>query len=147
MLQTNDAFVYANNLLTTQLRHQDPLEPTKQEDFISQLAQFATLEGIEKLNENVSDFITSQTAQGDGEVVSGQDQQFQKLADAATLVGTEVVFGVDGDEVALNTGVVESIVFKDQTIHARIGDSLIPLEQISEISKAGGFDLGELLPQ
>ena len=44
---SRDEFLH---LLVTQLRHQDPLEPIKQEDFLSQLAQFSTLEGIETLN-------------------------------------------------------------------------------------------------
>ena len=42
------------NLLVTQLRNQDPLDPVKQEDFLSQLAQFSTLEGVENLNTNLS---------------------------------------------------------------------------------------------
>ena len=37
-------------LLVTQLQNQDPIEPVKQENFIAQLAQFSTVEGIEKLN-------------------------------------------------------------------------------------------------
>ncbi|MFK7765606.1 MAG: flagellar hook capping FlgD N-terminal domain-containing protein [Mariniblastus sp.] len=38
------------NLLTVQLRNQDPIDPVKQEDFISQLSQFSMLEEIEGLN-------------------------------------------------------------------------------------------------
>jgi flagellar basal-body rod modification protein FlgD len=38
------------NLLTVQLQNQDPIDPVKQEDFISQLSQFSMLEGIEALN-------------------------------------------------------------------------------------------------
>ena len=45
--ESRDEFL---QLLVTQLRHQDPLDPIKQENFLSQLAQFSTLEGIEKLN-------------------------------------------------------------------------------------------------
>ena len=36
-------------LLVTQLRYQDPLEPVKEQEFIAQLAQFSTLEGINNL--------------------------------------------------------------------------------------------------
>jgi flagellar basal-body rod modification protein FlgD len=37
-------------LLTLQLQHQDPMDPVKQENFISQLTQFSMLEGTENLN-------------------------------------------------------------------------------------------------
>ena len=40
------------NLLTVQLKNQDPISPVAQEDFIAQLSQFSTLEQIESLNSN-----------------------------------------------------------------------------------------------
>lgn len=43
------------NLLLAQLKNQDPLNPTDQKDFVAQLAQFSTLEGIQNLNTTVQD--------------------------------------------------------------------------------------------
>lgn len=40
-------------LMIAQLENQDPLDPAKNEDFIAQLAQFSTVEGIENLNTGV----------------------------------------------------------------------------------------------
>src|SRR5258708_39252608 len=37
-------------LLTTQLQHQNPLNPMSDTDFTTQLAQFSTLEGLDKMN-------------------------------------------------------------------------------------------------
>ena len=37
-------------LLVAQLNNQNPLEPQSNGDFIAQLAQFSTVEGVEKLN-------------------------------------------------------------------------------------------------
>ena len=48
------------NLLTVQLQNQDPLDPVKQEDFISQLSQFSTLEGIEGLNSSFDEMLKIQ---------------------------------------------------------------------------------------
>jgi flagellar basal-body rod modification protein FlgD len=45
-----DAFL---RLLTTQLSHQDPLNPMEDREFIAQLAQFSALEQMQNLNENV----------------------------------------------------------------------------------------------
>lgn len=40
-------------LLVTKLRYQDPLEPASDEDFVAQLAQFATLEQMEKISAGI----------------------------------------------------------------------------------------------
>ncbi|MEQ8861284.1 MAG: flagellar hook assembly protein FlgD [Pseudomonadales bacterium] len=40
-------------LMIAQFNNQDPLEPAKNEDFIAQLAQFSSLEGIQNLNATV----------------------------------------------------------------------------------------------
>lgn len=44
-----DAFL---RLLTTQLSHQDPLNPMEDREFIAQLAQFSSLEQMQNLNQN-----------------------------------------------------------------------------------------------
>lgn len=120
-------------LLTTQLRHQDPLEPTKQEDFIAQLAQFSTLEGIEKLNQNMTTFMEGQT-----ELLSGSSHVFQQMATAAELVDSEVTFQqFDEEKNAFLTkdGVVEAVVLQNDTVHLRIAneEQLIPLEGLQAI--------------
>jgi flagellar basal-body rod modification protein FlgD len=40
-------------LMIAQMNNQDPLNPTQNEQFLAQLAQFSTLEGIQNLNESV----------------------------------------------------------------------------------------------
>lgn len=51
-----DAFL---KLMITQLQNQDPLSPAKNEDFIAQLAQFSSVEGIENINQSLDDLSTS----------------------------------------------------------------------------------------
>lgn len=46
-------------LLVAQLNNQNPLEPQGNGEFIAQLAQFSTVEGVEKLNSTVGDIMTS----------------------------------------------------------------------------------------
>lgn len=45
-------------LLVAQLNNQNPLDPQANGEFIAQLAQFSTVEGIEKLNSSVGDIMT-----------------------------------------------------------------------------------------
>jgi flagellar basal-body rod modification protein FlgD len=56
-------------LLVTQLKYQDPLQPSDNEQFVAQLAQFSNLEGtqnintsIEDLGKKISDLVSSQAS-------------------------------------------------------------------------------------
>ncbi|MBV1915490.1 MAG: flagellar hook assembly protein FlgD [Pseudomonadales bacterium] len=46
-------------LMIAQLEHQDPLSPQDGGEFVAQLAQFSSVEGIEKLNNSVSSAVSS----------------------------------------------------------------------------------------
>lgn len=63
-------------LLIAQLEHQDPLEPTDNGEFIAQMAQFSSLEGISNLNSTVEQF--------------GTNLQSTQALQASTLVGRSV---------------------------------------------------------
>jgi flagellar basal-body rod modification protein FlgD len=54
------------NLLVTQLRYQDPMEPMKDTDFVAQLAQFSSLEQLSSINTSLDsstqlNYVLSQT--------------------------------------------------------------------------------------
>lgn len=63
-------------LLLAQLEHQDPLQPTDNGEFIAQMAQFSSLEGIQSLNSTVENFSYS--------------LQSSQALQASTLVGRSV---------------------------------------------------------
>jgi len=48
-----DAFL---QLMITQMKNQDPLNPEKNSEFVAQLAQFSSVQGLEKLNTNFNAF-------------------------------------------------------------------------------------------
>src|SRR5690349_8345506 len=48
-----DAFL---ELMITQMKNQDPLSPQSNSEFVAQLAQFSSVQGIEKLNANFNSF-------------------------------------------------------------------------------------------
>jgi flagellar basal-body rod modification protein FlgD len=82
-------------LMITQLENQDPLSPQENSEFIAQLAQFSSVEGLERLNSNFDSFSNS--------FISNQALQ------ASSLVGSSVT--VPGDEAKLLDGdVVGGIV-------------------------------------
>ncbi len=64
-------------LLVAQLNNQNPLEPQSNGEFIAQLAQFSTVEGVEKLNSSVES------------IMSGF--QSSQALQASSLVGRKVI--------------------------------------------------------
>lgn len=86
-------------LLTTQLKHQDPMNPIKDQDFIAQLAQFTALEQTQNLAQVMEKFVANQERMG----LVGQ---------ATSLLGKDVVvINSDTNEVA--QGLVSAIQFAD----------------------------------
>lgn len=69
-----DAFL---ELMLTQIKHQDPLNPMESGDFLSQIAQFGTVNGITELNNSFAS-------------LSGSLQSSQALQ-ASTMVGNTVL--------------------------------------------------------
>lgn len=68
-------------LLVTQLNNQNPLEPQENGEFIAQLAQFSTVEGVEKLNSSVSTMLSG--------------YQSSQALQASSLVGRKVIVPTD----------------------------------------------------
>ena len=101
-------------LLIAQLKNQDPMDPVSQEDSIAQLAQFSTLEGIEKLNANFSSFM-----------------KLQSLSQGANLVGKNVEW-LDKDGLR-QQGVVESISVKDGELELKVDGKQVPIENVTAI--------------
>lgn len=88
-------------LLVAQLQNQDPLEPVKNEDFIAQLAQFSTLEGIEKLNVSFEDiFSLQQLTQGAN--LLGRQATYTNPATSESQQGVVQSFSVDGNRLLLS---------------------------------------------
>jgi flagellar basal-body rod modification protein FlgD len=49
-------------ILTSQLNNQDPLKPVDNQEFVAQIAQFATLEQSRQLNSKIDSLLSSQSS-------------------------------------------------------------------------------------
>jgi flagellar basal-body rod modification protein FlgD len=85
-------------LLVTQLRHQDPLNPADPQEFASQLAQFSTLEQL----------IGIGTKLDDGAAATEALMQMQNNSSALTLIGKNIV--AEGGGVSVGEGAEETKV-------------------------------------
>lgn len=88
-------------LLIAQLEHQDPLDPTDNGEFIAQMAQFSSLEGISNLNTTVSGFAAS--------------MQSTQALQASTLVGRSVQVLSDWSELKNDKPITGTIDLKDSS--------------------------------
>lgn len=74
-------------LMVAQLKHQDPLSPQDNAQFVSQLAQFSSLEGVQNLNTSMSSMASSMSS--------------SQALQASALVGRQV--HVKGDVASLGS--------------------------------------------
>lgn len=109
-------------LLVAQLQNQDPLEPTANDQFVAQLAQFSSLEQMQGVNENLVALALLQQ----GNALIGQ------LTSASSLIGQQVNYTNPTDG-SVATGVVESVKIEDDVAMLRIGGKSVPLFSVTEI--------------
>jgi flagellar basal-body rod modification protein FlgD len=94
-----DAFL---QLMTTQLRRQDPMNPVDDTAFLAQMAQFTTLEQITNLGD-----------------ISAQQLSAQATSQALALTGKTVSYVADDG--TTKSGVVDAVVFDNGAATLTIG--------------------------
>ena len=81
-------------LMITQLNNQDPLSPQDNGEFISQLAQFSSLEGVQRLNENFESFASNFTSNRALQASSLVGRSVTVPGDTTYLLENQLVSGV-----------------------------------------------------
>ena len=95
-------------LLVTQLKYQDPLSPTDNQQFMAQMAQFSTVEGINNLESTLA------SLQGVG------------------LIGKQVTY--TADDGTAQSGVATAIAMSGTTTTVRVGADEVDLAKITSVS-------------
>jgi len=131
-----DAFM---KLLVEQLKNQDPLAPTNNEQFVAQLAQFSSLEQMQEVNDNLIGLAVLQ--QGNALI--------SQLTDSSALIGKNVHFE-DPDTGELTLGTVSSVKLEEGLAILRINGKDVPLGNVAEVTgdqppaAEGGEDSGDV---
>ena len=139
-----DAFL---QLLVTQLKNQNPLDPQDNTAFVAQLAQFSSLEGITSLNESVT-AIT-------GGLQSSQALQASSLVGRSVIVQTGEALVDPASEKPFNGTVVVKDANSSPTIKITDADGVVVRTLEMGAQKAGNVDFtwdgknddGELMPK
>lgn len=114
-----DAFL---QLLVAQMQYQDPLEPTDNTQYVSQLASFSSLEQMQNMNTSLENMSAA-----------------SELQRASLLVGQYATVDTDGQGTYL-TGKVDSVEFKDGEASLLIGGKSYPFANIYEAIDAEYLD-------
>ncbi len=110
-------------LMVTQLNNQDPLNPQENGDFIAQLAQFSSVEGIENLNDSFSTLASS--------------MQSSQALQASALVGRSVHVNSDSSYLAPNDVISGSIKLDSSTSNLVLNISNQAGELVEQINLGG----------
>jgi len=101
-----DAFL---KLLLTELKYQDPLNPTDDKAFIAQMAQFSSLEQMQNMSRALS------------------------LSQSCSMIGRRI--SAQSKDKALD-GVAEAVIIKNGAPYIRVGADEAPVDSITEIRPA-----------
>lgn len=110
-------------LLVAQLKHQNPLEPQSNEQFIAQMAQFTSLETLSSLDKNM------------------------QFSQAASLIGKQVTVV---DRETESAGIVEKVGYVDMMLKIYVDGNPYDLNQVKsvkDISSGPASGLGDRLIQ
>ncbi len=101
------------NLLVTQLRYQDPLEPTDDKEFIAQMAQFSALEQMQNMNGVMSN------------------------SQAFSLIGKDVKANITDPktfEVKTVSGIVSTVRVSNGKTYLMINDQQVEADKVVEVN-------------
>lgn len=110
-------------LLVTQLRHQDPINPVDDKEFIAQLAQFSSLEQMQNLTTSLNTMMESQ-------------QRLTALSQATSMIGKEVELYTHKEESIF--GSVTGVQFNNGWPQIIVEGQLYDFTEVVSIFEAGG---------
>lgn len=119
-------------LLIAQLRHQDPMSPMDDTQFMSQLVQFSSLEQMNNMAMAVEELKQSMI------ILNSQSL----LTQGAAMIGKEVtgkITGKDGKTEDVS-GIITSVKWAEGSLKVVVGDKALSMEEIVEIREAGSAE-------
>ncbi|RLT46624.1 MAG: hypothetical protein DWI62_01605 [Chloroflexi bacterium] len=107
-------------MLLTQLRYQDPMNPMKDSDFMSQISQLQMADKMSQLNKSMLESVRAET-----------------LSQAANFIGRRVHATQNGESVE---GVVSSVQQRNGAVTLSVGGRIVTLPEIERIDTDNAKD-------
>ncbi|QJD83376.1 flagellar hook capping FlgD N-terminal domain-containing protein [Cohnella herbarum] len=115
-------------ILVTQLRNQDPMQPMQDKEFIAQMAQFSSLEQMMNMSKEVTALR-------------------QSAGMVAGLIGKEISWFEETEAgVVQHSGTVSSVLWSEGVQYAKVENVNVPIDEIISISEPtedGGPEVAE----
>lgn len=113
-------------ILMAQIKNQNPLDPMKDKEFISQMTQFSSLEQMTNMSQSFQDFTEAQS--------------LPPVIQYSHLIGKEVSYPLIDEETgfvdSIESGLVQSVTQKDGKTLLELEDgSLVNVMDIQKVSK------------
>jgi flagellar basal-body rod modification protein FlgD len=110
-------------LLVAQMKNQDPMNPSSNEDLVMQLAQFSSIEQTQNMNESLGKFIDTDS-----------------MSTAGSLIGQEIEAG-DPESGDIIKGVVSQVNISPQGTKVVVNGRYIDLDNIITLKGYPGFPI------
>lgn len=107
-------------ILVHQMKGQNPFSAADSDAFLTQMAQFSSLEQIQNLNQSIAALIALQS----------QNAAIQDLTAGSALIGFEVVYDAEDGP---RSGIVESVSVGSQGTMLKVNGEPVPLLAITEV--------------
>lgn len=120
-----DAFL---KLLVTQIQAQDPMEPTTNQEFIGQLANFSSLEQMKNLNDGVVGLA----------MIQQDTSTLLQMTNGSALIGKQIEY-TDADGAA-KSGKVDALVMKDGYVYLKVGADQIGIGDVTKVLDPSASD-------
>lgn len=108
-------------LLVAQLKNQDPLNPVQNTEFVTQLAQFSSLEQVMGINDRLDLLTTQSRGQGNTESIGLVGKQVTVHGSNLSLDGSgsgaELSFGLDADAAKTDVAIQDASGHTVRTLH------------------------------
>ncbi len=102
-------------LLVTEMKNQDPTQPTDQTQTLSQLAQFSSLEQMTNLNQTLT-----------------QNNSYNQITQSAALIGKTVTTSGDSTTAGVS-GVVSAVTITSGKTYLTIGGQSVDASTVTQI--------------
>ena len=131
---TNDSSMFLN-LMLQQLKNQDPTQPTDNTEWLSQLAQYSSLEQMTQMNTGLTNCMNYISAMYKDMSMNAE------ITQTLSMVGKEVTITVpdekDSSKTTEITGKVTEANFKDGTGKVKVNGEYYSISNITSIRESG----------
>ena len=130
----NDSNMFLN-LMLQQLKNQDPTQPTDNTEWLSQLAQYSSLEQMTQMNTGLTNCMNYISAMYNDMAMNAE------ITQTLSMVGKEVTITVpdekDSSKTTEITGKVTEANFKDGTGKVKVNGEYYSISNITSIRESG----------